>query len=622
MNRSVDYYFTPAEPLDLPRPRALCRASPTRPAPRVRVRPVDFGAVFPVSGGLPLGKRAPQRQAYRLVELARFSRAPGHAAEPEAEVLPGRRATTRRKLIIAVDLHDGTDAAMKLCGAVFAAVWVAGAQHRRSRRCWRRWSPNAGCRPSAARAVAEPGGAGALRGRTRSRRSTPSVFGAPSYVIDGEIFWGQDRLDFVERALQQSLHQPPPSRSMTMGQFIDLTADGFSFPAYVAEPAGQAQGRASWWCRRSSASTRTSARWPTATRREGYLAVAPATFHRVKPGVELGYSDGRHERRLRAQDRGRGAAGARRAAGHPGRGRARGAGRQGRHRRLLLGRPADLARGLRRSTGLAAAVPYYGGGMTTPDEIARKPKVPVLAHFGDQDHWIPLDSVEAFKKAHPEVEVHVYARQPRLQLRPARLLQRRGGQAGARAHAGVLRQAPRLRCARRWSRSRRGCALALSWRARAGRRLRRPAVRRPPALQRRGLGRQHRPHPLADVLARMQRNGVRAIIANSRPERRHQDAGRGAARRAQAGVTVVPFVRLYRNRADYDNWFRDESIYEMVQTELARGTAGRAVPRPRRVPPVRQRQRQRPGRAQADGAGRGEAAWPCWRTSTTSRSTC
>ena len=38
-------------------------------------------------------------------------------------------------------------------------------------------------------------------------------------------------------------------------------------------------------------------------------------------------------------------------------------------------------------------------------------------------------------------------------------------------------------------------------------------------------------------------------------------------------MTVVPFVRLYRNRADYDNWFRDESIYEMVQAELARGTA-------------------------------------------------
>jgi carboxymethylenebutenolidase len=47
--------------------------------------------------------------------------------------------------------------------------------------------------------------------------------------------------------------------------------------------------------------------------------------------------------------------------------------------------------------------------MTTPAEIARKPKVPVLAHFGEKDHWITLASVEAFKKAHPEVEVQIYA---------------------------------------------------------------------------------------------------------------------------------------------------------------------------------------------------------------------
>src|SRR5690606_36167034 len=44
--------------------------------------------------------------------------------------------------------------------------------------------------------------------------------------------------------------------------------------------------------------------------------------------------------------------------------------------------------------GLSAAVPYYGGGMTTPDEVARKPKCPVMAHFGEQDKWIPMESVE------------------------------------------------------------------------------------------------------------------------------------------------------------------------------------------------------------------------------------
>jgi hypothetical protein len=64
---------------------------------------------------------------------------------------------------------------------------------------------------------------------------------------------------------------------------------------------------------------------------------------------------------------------------------------------------------------------------------------------------------------------------------------------------------------------------------------------------------------------------VKAIVANSRPNDGTHALAASAQTRA-AGVTVVPFVRLYRNRDDYNNWFRDETIYTMVQTELARGT--------------------------------------------------
>ncbi|HYW58267.1 MAG TPA: amidohydrolase [Polaromonas sp.] len=81
------------------------------------------------------------------------------------------------------------------------------------------------------------------------------------------------------------------------------------------------------------------------------------------------------------------------------------------------------------------------------------------------------------------------------------------------------------------------------------------------------------PHTPADVLARMQRSGVRAVIGNSRPN----DGTKALAampETRQAGVTVVPFIRLYRNRADYDNWFRDETIYDMVLAEFARGVTG------------------------------------------------
>ena len=66
---------------------------------------------------------------------------------------------------------------------------------------------------------------------------------------------------------------------------------------------------------------------------------------------------------------------------------------------------------------------------------------------------------------------------------------------------------------------------------------------------------------------------MKAIVANSRPN----DGSKALAASLEtrkAGVTVVPFIRLYRNRADYDNWFRDETIYDMVQAEFARGVSG------------------------------------------------
>jgi hypothetical protein len=76
-------------------------------------------------------------------------------------------------------------------------------------------------------------------------------------------------------------------------------------------------------------------------------------------------------------------------------------------------------------------------------------------------------------------------------------------------------------------------------------------------------------HPVADVQARMLRAGVRAIVANSRPN----DGTKALASARSPALTVVPFVRLYRNRADYNGWFADETIYAMVLDELARGTA-------------------------------------------------
>lgn len=192
-----------------------------------------------------------------------------------------------------------------------------------------------------------------------------------------------------------------------MSQFIDLDAkDGFRFPAYVAEPAGRPKGAIVVLQEIFGVNShiRSVADGYAAA---GYLAVAPATFHRVKPDVELGYTgdDMQAGSALKAAVEALPAPGVlqdvQAAVDYAAR-----AGKVGIvgfcWGGLLTWRAAASV------SGLAAAVPYYGGGMTTPEESARAPKVPVLAHFGSRDHWIPVDTVEAFKTAHPEVEVHVY----------------------------------------------------------------------------------------------------------------------------------------------------------------------------------------------------------------------
>ncbi len=81
------------------------------------------------------------------------------------------------------------------------------------------------------------------------------------------------------------------------------------------------------------------------------------------------------------------------------------------------------------------------------------------------------------------------------------------------------------------------------------------------------------PHPLADVLGRLQRSGVAAIVANSRPNDGTKSLAAARDPTRAAGVRVLPFVRLYRNRADYTGWFKDPTIHAMVLRELAAGTA-------------------------------------------------
>jgi 2-hydroxychromene-2-carboxylate isomerase len=201
VSHSVDYYFAPQSPwayLGHQRFQQILDAA----GASVRVMPIDLGGkVFPISGGLPLGQRAPQRQAYRLTELARFSKwlgAPLHL-KPTYFPVGGDDAA---KLIIAVDMAAGAKAAMAITGAILSAVWAQQrniADEKTLAELLKEQNLPASCLEQAYSQAVQ------MRYESYTQMAIDAgVFGAPSYVVDGEIFWGQDRLDFVERALTSS----------------------------------------------------------------------------------------------------------------------------------------------------------------------------------------------------------------------------------------------------------------------------------------------------------------------------------------------------------------------------------------------------------------------------------
>ena len=194
-----------------------------------------------------------------------------------------------------------------------------------------------------------------------------------------------------------------------MGQFIHLkAADGFSIPAYLAQPAGIAKAAIVVIQEIFGVNSHIQA----VTDRfaaQGYLAIAPAMFERVTPGVNLGYQpdDMTAGKGLKAAATDLPSPGVMQdiqaaidyAAQHSG-------GKVGMigfcWGGLLTWQSACSL------NGISAAAPYYGGGMTAPSEIARQPKCPVVAHFGEKDSYIPMDGVRAFAAAHPGVTVHTY----------------------------------------------------------------------------------------------------------------------------------------------------------------------------------------------------------------------
>ncbi|MFI4998756.1 MAG: 2-hydroxychromene-2-carboxylate isomerase [Reyranellales bacterium] len=196
MAKHVDYYVSLNSPwtyLGSKRFEAIAK----KHGADVTIWPVDFGSVFAVSGGLPLPKRAPQRQAYRMMELKRWRDRLGVKLNLEPKFFPSNEVPAAR-CVIALREQGRMADAIKLAHAVLNALW---AEDKNPGDPATLAAIIAGCGLDAPALLKASEAMAEKRDAYTKQAIDKGVFGAPSFVIDGEIFWGQDRLDFVDAKL-------------------------------------------------------------------------------------------------------------------------------------------------------------------------------------------------------------------------------------------------------------------------------------------------------------------------------------------------------------------------------------------------------------------------------------
>lgn len=197
MPKHIDYYFTPISPFAYLGHECFVAIARKHGA-TIAVNAINLGEILPVSGGLPLSKRAPQRQAYRLLELKRWSEYRKIALNPQPKFFPVSGDLAAAWILAAAEQEVGQ--ALVLSAAIGRAIWE---QQR-----------DVAADSTLAAIAGEQGLDAAVLGRRAATQEIGArykaltqeaidrqVFGAPTYIYRGELFWGQDRLDFLDLAL-------------------------------------------------------------------------------------------------------------------------------------------------------------------------------------------------------------------------------------------------------------------------------------------------------------------------------------------------------------------------------------------------------------------------------------
>ena len=187
-----------------------------------------------------------------------------------------------------------------------------------------------------------------------------------------------------------------------MAETLNLTAsDGQKFTAYLAQPKGTPKGGVVVIQEIFGLNSHIRG-VADEYAAQGYLAIAPALFDRIEPGIELGYEQDditagiAHKNTCGNDDPLKEIAAAREVV--------KSAGKVGVVGYCWGGTLTWLS--ATKLDGFAAASSYYGGGIGGLAEL--QPKCPVIFHFGEQDHAIPMDEVDKVRQNHPTLGVHVY----------------------------------------------------------------------------------------------------------------------------------------------------------------------------------------------------------------------
>ena len=198
MTKQIEYFVAPQSPYAyLGHQRFIAIAK--KYDAEILLKPFDIVKIFSLSGGIPVSQRPLQRQAYRLVELTRWSK---HLARP-LNLLPKFFPVSGdpgSKLIIAAQQTNGTQAALNLAGALGSAVW-AEEKNITDPETLVAIANNLGLDGKALLEISVSDKVASDFAQFTEEAIAAQVFGIPWYRINGEDFWGQDRLEFVEDAL-------------------------------------------------------------------------------------------------------------------------------------------------------------------------------------------------------------------------------------------------------------------------------------------------------------------------------------------------------------------------------------------------------------------------------------